>query len=283
MLTKKGIPQGKVMNEGTGGQYSYFNGPKGKSYLPDHQLNAMPAQILQANGAAQVLSTVGRQNVYSSNFLMGPTLATTYTSDKFTHVVYEKAIGSITMNNIYLSNCYLIIYDIMARKDIGSGSVIGNPTAAWAQGVADEGTSSALQFLGSTPWQTDVFNQYYKVCQKTNVVLAAGATHVHNIRLNPNRLISSSYATYTPQAFADLTYWTFIEIHGSPANDVTTQTQVSVGVAGLNVIWDQEQTIKQIQKATPTLTTGNSLLTAFTVGEQVVNLGGSLIQAQAEG
>jgi hypothetical protein len=74
-----------------------------------------------------------------------------------------------------------------------------------------------------------------------------------------------------------------IEFHGSPANDTGIQTQVSVGAAGLNIVLDIEHHLKQLQKATPTITTSNNLLGGFTNGEQVVNLGGSTIVAQAEG
>jgi hypothetical protein len=270
------------MNEGTGGQCSYFTGRRGKSYLPKHVLNALPPQIYQTNGASQLKSAVGKQNLSVPLVLNTPSIVTSYTSDEISRVVIEKSSGDVTLNNILLSNCYIIIYDIMARKDIAV-TAIDSPSVAWSQGDTDTGSGSAWSFLGSTPWQSEAFNQYWEVRQVTNVVLAAGGTHVHKVRLNPNRQISASYATYTPYAFKDLTYACMIEIHGSPANDTTTQTQVGIGTGGLNVVWDSEHTIKQLQKAYPIITDANNLITAFTVGEQVVNLGGSTIVAQAEG
>jgi len=280
--SKKSIPEGRVMNEGTGGQYSMFVMNRGKSYLPRHVENALPPQVVQSNSATQYKSTVGLQVIASPLGLFQPTIATSFTGDKTSNVLYYKASGDVTLNNIYLSNCYVIIYDVVARKDIGS-SALATPTLTWAQGNTDESAGSAQTFLGSTPWQSEVFNQYYEVKQVTNVVLGAGATHVHKVRLKPNRLINASYAQYSNQAFRGVTYFTMIEFHGSPANDTTTQTQVSVGVGGLNVIIDAEHTLKVIQKQTPTITTNNNLLSSFTIGEQVVNIGGSTIVAQAEG
>lgn len=278
-----GIAQGRVMNEGTGGQFSMFNGPRHKSYLPKHVENALAPLVYQANAAYQLLSTVGKQNVLIPLGLNNPSITTGVTSDSVSNMMFVETTGDVTMNNIYLSNVYIIIYDVFARKDIGTANV-GTPLLAWTQGNSDEGSANAYAVLGSTPWQSEAFNQFYRVAQVTNVVLAAGGTHVHKVRLHPNRLVNGSYATYTPYGFRDLTYWTMIEIHGSPANDTTTQTQVSIGVGGLNIIADQEHKTKQIAKQTPIIVSVNSLRTTpFTVAEQVVNMGGTTIVAQAEG
>lgn len=277
-----GIKEGKVMNEGTGGQYSMFVPPKGKCYLPKHVEDALPPLSLTRNFALQSKSSVGQQQIVNVDGVFKPELATTYTGDNITRVLYHRANYDITMNNIYLSNCYIIIYDIMARKDVGSVS-IGTPPTAWIQGDTDLGQTGGYATLGSTPWQSEVFNQYWEVKQVTNVVLAAGATHVHKARLEPNKIVSSAYGRYTPYALKDVTYYCMIEFHGSPANDITTQTQVSVGVGGLNIIVDKEEVLKQLQKTTPTLQVTNSLPTSFTAGEQVVNMGGSIIQTNAEG
>jgi hypothetical protein len=279
---KSGIHNGVVLNEGTGGQCSYFNGKKGKCYLPLHVENALPPQVIQVAAATQKKSTVGNQFVWTALELCNPNQVTGLTADKISNVVMHKATGDITLNNILLSNCYIIIYDIFARKDV-SAAALSLPDQAWAQGNVDESSTNAYTFLGSTPWQSEAFNQYYEVKQVTNVVLGAGQTHVHKVRLNPRRLVNSAYAQYTPYGFRDLTYFCMIEFHGSPANDTTTQTQVSIGAGAVNVIVDQEHTFKIIAKQTPTISSAVGLLTAFTIGEQVVNTGGTTIVAQAEG
>lgn len=277
------IKQGVVVNEGTGGQYSMFTQKAGKTYLPPHVENALAPQVIQANGATQLKSAVGLQNVSTPLNLFYPAIATTYTGDKISRVLYDTARGDVTINNIYLSNCYVIIYDIFSRKDAASGSAISSPSAAWGQGDTDESNTPAITYLGSSPWQSEAFNQFYRVAQVTNIVLGAGATHVHKVRLSPKRVIPAAYAYYSGGMLKDLTYWCMVEIHGSPANDTTTQTQVSVGVSGINIVNDQEHVIKQLLKSTPTITTNNGLLGSFTVGEQVVNTGGSTVVAQAEG
>lgn len=281
-MQQRRIPQGRVMNEGTGGQVSYFHGPHFKSSLPPWQVNAVAPQVVQSNLALQSKSAVGRQTGFASPPICDSAAASAFVNDKFSRVIIEKATSDVTMNNIYLSNCYIMIYDIIARKDVGNTS-ISNPYSTWAQGTTDESQPNAANYLGSTPFDNELFNQYYKVCQVTSVVLGAGATHVHKVRMQPNRLVSGAYLEYTPYCLKDITYFTLVEFHGSPANDSTTQTQVGIGVGGLNVIFDQETTYKQVAKYTPTISTTNNLLSAFTVGEQVVNLGGSTIVAQAEG
>lgn len=279
-----GIRYGKVHNEGTGGQCSYFTGKKGKCYLPKHVENALAPQVQQGVAAGQLLSAIGKQNVVAPLVLNPPTICTAYTGDKISRVIYEKATGDVTLNNILLSNCYIHIYDIMARKDC-SATLVHDPLDGWAQGDTDITTSGTqFQKLGATPFQSELFNQYFAIKQVTHVVLAAGATHVHKVRLNPNKIVSAAYANYTPYGLKDLTYWCMIEIHGSPANDTITQTQVSIGAGAINFVVDAEHTLKQLSKATPTITVvGSSLLTAFSNAEQVVNLGGSTIVTNAEG
>jgi len=281
-FVKPGIPQGRVMNEGTGGQYSMFFKGGRKCFLPKHVEDALPPLAVVTNGAVQLKSAIGKQAIYSTEGLFLPTTATTYTGDKITRVLYKSASQDITLNNIYLSNAYVIIYDIFARKDVAN-STISKPDIAWIQGGTDESTANSYSFLGSTPWQVEVFNQFYRVEQVTNVVLGAGATHVHKVRIKPEAIVSSAYAQYSPYAFKDVTYFCMIEVHGSPANDTVTQTQVGIGAGGLNIVVDREETLKQLQRATPTLNVTNSLITAFTTAEQVVNLGGSTITTNAEG
>lgn len=283
-LTKNtsSIKHGKVLNEGTGGQCSYFSLPRGKSYLPKHVENALPPRVFQGNVGLQLKSGVGFQNAGAMISALVPGDVTALTGDKMSRALLHKFTGDVTMNNIMLSNCYIIIYDIVARKDIAL-SAVRNPLVTWSQGGSDEGTATAYTYLGSTPWQSEAFNQYYDVKQVTNIVLAAGGTHVHKTRLEPNRLISSSYATYTPYGFKDLSYFCVVEVHGAPANDTVTQTQVSIGAAALNIIVDVETTLKQIQNQTPTITTNNTLVFPFTVAEQVLNLGGSTVVPNAEG
>lgn len=279
---KSTIQTGRVMNEGTGGQCSVFRGPFKKSFLPKYITEVIAPQKIQSASAWQIKSVIGKQNIISPLSLFLPSLATSYTGDKFTRVLYEKATAEFTMNNIYLSNAYIIIYDIFARKDFTT-AVFTDPVSAWTQGDTDEGAATAPTFLGSTPWNNELFNEYFRVSQVTKVVLAAGATHVHKINLNPNRVVSSAYAQYTNGGLKDVSYWCMVEVHGSPANDVTTQAAVSIGVGGLNIVVDYEQTLKQLLKATPTITAAAGLSTTLAGGEQVVNLGGSTITVNAEG
>lgn len=280
--TRQGIQHGRVVNEGTGGQCSYFRMAGKKSYIPPHILDSLPPQVYQLAFASQLKSAVGLQNVTTLGNMFIPSMVTAYTSDTVSRVVFESGTMDVTMNNIFLSNAYVIIYDIVARKDCAVANV-QDPLSAWVNGDINTGATSAYTKLGSTPFQTELFNQYYRVAQQTDVVLAAGATHVHKARLKSNRQISAAYATNTPYAIKDLSYFCMIEVHGSPANDITTQTQVSVGQAGLNIIVDSEVHLKQLSKATPTITVTNTLATSFTNGEQVVNLGGSTITTNAEG
>lgn len=276
------IQNGRVMNEGTGGQYSYFNGKKGVSFLNPSVLSEIAPQVYTNVQASQLKSAVSLQAVSVPLTLFSPTLATAVLSDNISRLLYDHATGDVTVNNIYLSNLYMIIYDCVARRDSGS-AYTADPLSSWSQGDTDTGVSTSYTKLGSTPWQTELFNQFWEVKQVTNIVLGSGATHVHKVRLRPHASISGARAKYNASQLSGLTYCCMVEIHGSPANDTTTQTQVSVGVAGLNIISDKEEYLKLLKNNTPVIANSGSIPASFTVAEQVVNLGGSLIQPNAEG
>lgn len=276
------IATGVVMNEGTGGQYSSYSGRPGKGFLPKYIEDKYAPQVVQTNLAGQLKSVIGLQTTASLLEFFSPTNIDNFTGDKVSNVLCYKATGTITLNNIYLSNVYITLYDIVARKDCNA-SANSTPYLAWAQAAADESAAAAYTFVGSTPWQSECFNQFYKVNQVTNVVLGAGATHVHKVVIRPQRVINSAYSFYTTYCLKDLSQYVMITIHGSPANDTTTQTQVTIGAGGVNYVVDKEETYKVIQKQTPTISTNNTLLSAFGVAEQVVNLGGSTVTTNIEG
>lgn len=281
-VSKGHFKEGVVYNQGTGGQYSSFTMKPGKDYLPRHVTDTVAPLHYQTNTASQLKSIVGAQNASVPISVFYPDSVTT--ADAISRIMCYSATADVTMNNIYLSNAYVIIYDIVCRNDCAVNANNG-PLAAWQQGDADEGGSASTTFikLGTQPWESEIFNQYFEIKQVTRVVLAAGGTHVHKISMKPKKVVSQARATYSGKGIRGLTYFCMVEVHGAPANDTTTQTSVSIGVAGLNIVVDKLEIYKKLAVQTPTLTLNNTLPASFAVAEQVVNMGGSTITTNAEG
>jgi len=66
-------------------------------------------------------------------------------------------IESVTENNLYRNqsnnDCFLVIYDVVARRDFSSSTADYTPTTAWYYGATDTGmTSAATQYPGATPF-----------------------------------------------------------------------------------------------------------------------------------
>lgn len=282
----KGMRKGRIVAEGTGGQYSSFHYRKKNWLEKSIDKSIAPTKVEFAN-AGQILSGIGKQNiqVVGTAFLQSE-IATIYadifSSTKNDRFLLKKCQLRTVFSNIFLSNVTVDIYDIIARKDVGSSS-ISDPVVAWAQGDIDSGATSGYTQVGATPYQTEVFNQYFKVMQTTRVVLGAGQQHAHHVDLEPHRLMSWPYWNYTGYGFKDLTYYCVVVLHGAPANDTMTQTQVTVGQGGLNFIFEKEYTASVVYYPTAQVKTHNSLLTAFSNAEQTVNVGGSTIVTDAEG
>lgn len=276
---------GLVTIEGAGGQISRYTA-KLKDFL-DPSVSAQLAPFKGVyNDAGQLLSAVGKQNVATvfagfSNSDLASMYADLYASGTKGRLIVDKLNGSVTLSNIYLSNVSVDIYDCVARKD-GNTNTLSTPTGAWSIGDTSEGVASLYTKLGSQPTETDTFNIFWKVLQKTRIVLGAGQQHKHVINLDYYKKFSYPYLNnyYT---YRDCTHCVMIVIHGAPANDSTTQTSVSLGSGGVNYVWEKEYHFKYINSSEATVKDHSNLATSFAVAEQVVNIGGTTITANAEG
>lgn len=279
---KKGI----IVAEGTGGQYSKFS-LKNTNFLEKSVDKTIAPFKSVWNNAGQLKSTVGLQTYGKVLTLWDGTDVTQIDTDingasTASRFVLESGTAEVMFSNIYLSNVTVDIYDVIARKDI-SGAAVADTTTAWTNGATAESAAGEGTKLGSTPFQSEYFNQYWKVMQKTHIVLGAGQMHKHCVDIDAHKLMSYAYTQNTAYGYKDLTYNCLVVISGAPANDSTTQTSVSLGAGGINYVYGKEYHSKMLYLNFAKIVDHSSLATTFAVGEQVVNVGGSTIVANAEG
>lgn len=278
--TEDKFREGKIFNEGRGGQYTecvikpkkgILGYKKEMALAPLSQIvnNAYQVKSLVGKQTAQTILTLGDINAYQEVASAGP---------KANRFILSKAIGEVTLSNIYLSNCVVTIYDCISRRD--GISTFSTPSAAWGQGYTDIGAGNITN-VGAVPWDTDQFNDYWKVVQRTEVTLGSGVMHRHRVNMSPHFLLKGAVADYYP-VFRDITYCCMIVVRGAPANDTMTQSQVSIGVGGVNIVSAFEHIWRQMSNSLEGIVVTNNLLTAFTNAEQVVNEGTS-VEGQAEG
>ena len=145
-------------------------------------------------------------------------------------------IESVTENNLYRNqsnnDCFLVIYDVIARRDLSSTTGDYDPAAAWYNGAPDTGmTSAATGYPGATPFAVPRFTQYFDVKKVSHIILPAGGCHNHRIHYEPNRMISREVIADNNQNVKGLTMYSIAVIYGAPDNNLTGTTVTSGSAA----------------------------------------------------
>jgi len=161
--------------------------------------------------------------------------------------VLESYLSDLAFSNFSTATVELELYDVVCRKDLpllndftigglGTYNVGAYPADYIVQGLAAaQGTlTPALQsamLIGSSPFDSPWFNEYFKVVKRTIVQLSAGAGHRHQVSLKPNRLLKEEALTYTATGDdaaggmvcdAGFQCFTLVMLRPYPAMDSTT-------------------------------------------------------------
>lgn len=282
-LKKKKLRQKALM--GPGGSYSKFF--YGKRMLPKGyraSYRAMAKNYQQICNSARVTGNVGVQTsavlltMFSQsdlNTINGHLNA----GNKTNRILYDSCSANVHFTNQDQGNVIFEIYDVIARRDLSSANV-ADPVTAWGNSYADEGGSNTdKNLVGTTPFSSDLFTQYFRVKKITHVILSQGQSHQHHVHYYPRRLIDAEYTQYMQNGAKGLTCFTIIVARGAPYNDTTTKTQVSTGQVALDVVITKQYKYSFISDTTTTWFTSNSLPASFTVSESVMNEGSGAVTA----
>lgn len=276
-MTNKGIRNGLQSRDG-GNSISKCNYGARKCYIPRSVLNAVATQHRLSNSSISATSTAGVQAYYEIAWLSAPivgAIAAALTD----RIFFQRVAGEIQLVNASATNSSLIIYDIIARRDISTVSKNQSPAIAWSYGIDQSGGANTdYTVVGSTPWESPMFNTFYKVVQKTPISLSPGELHRHFTTFSPNKVVSDTLGDSVAYGIRDLSCWTLIVHHGMPAHDSTTTTSVTIDPSALDVVHSMTVDTKLLQKTDTVWTKSNNLSTTFAVGEQFINEAQGLAQ-----
>ena len=196
----------KGMKKATASNFSYVNN----------------SQRLTSSSAGQAYTTV-------SQTFNAADLALLFQS---TNSTCRTLIESVTENNLYRNqsnnDCFLVIYDVIARRDLSSTTGDYLPNNAWYGGAPDTGMTSAATFYpGATPFAVPRFTQYFDVKKVSHIILPAGGCHNHRIHYEPNRMISREVLADNNQNIKGLTMYSMAVIYGAPDNNLLGTTVTS--------------------------------------------------------
>lgn len=204
-----------------------------------------PAAGFQAVGLVADMFTPFDIYTYTYNANLGAVGAG---NDK---TILESCQTTTTFTNQTNTPTFVDIYDIVARRDIqvmGANSEFYDPAKCWTFGSGTVAGNVASTRLGTTPFMSTLFTQFWKVLRVTRLNLAAGETAEHRATHKPMRVwdhsidyvVRNSIATDTTiqltvdeGAFKNLTHYTMVVAMGAPGDPDTD----SVGTLVSKLDW----------------------------------------------
>lgn len=275
--TRQKTKNGFVGSEG-GNSISKCNFGTKPLFLPKALLQVTAPQHRVSNSASKAVTTPGVQGFYEIGWLTAPIVAA-MSASLTDRLFIQKIDGEVNLVNTSATNSTLMIYDIIAKRDISTVSKNSSPGVAWGYGIDNEGgTNSDYSVIGSTPMESEMFRNFYRIVQKTPVSLAPGEMHRHLTTYRPNQAVSDTVGESVAYGIQGLSCWTLIVHYGMPAHDSTTETSVTIDPSDLDIVHSMSVDWRQIQKNDTAWTKSNNLATTFAVGEEFVNKAQGAVQ-----
>nr|WAE42454.1 MAG: capsid protein [Cressdnaviricota sp.] len=272
---KKSLNQ-KAIHEGTGGSFSKFF--YGRRRIPKrmravYKNCAKNYQVI--NNSGRLTANSGSQSfngiltMFSTADLTG--FSTNISANKTNKFLAMNCSAELMLSNQDEGNCRIVLYDVICRRDI-TQSNISDPANAFKNSLADEGGSNAnWSSVGTTPFASDLFTQFYKVLKITHIILGAGQFHTHRVHFGLNRQFDNEQLQYTPNGIKGATCFTVAMIYGAPYNDSTTKTQVSTGQVTVDFVSKKQYSYTWVQDQDTNYYLTNNLV-GFTVGEDILSI-----------
>lgn len=287
---KNKLSQGAKSEVGShGGTYSnyYYTGRKcPKNYYK--VIKTLSKNYYTINYAVRWTSGPGVQNSNTINTIFGYTdvnaISQKIAANQTNKFLLKSCSSEMLITNQDAGNVNIIIYDIIARRDLATNANIAFPDIAWARAYTDEGASNSNWSIpGSTPFSADLFTQFFKVAKMTHITLGQGQCHTHRVKFTPNKIMDGEYIQYNTNGFKGLTCFQMVVQYGMPANDVTTKTTVSLGNTALDFVTKKQYSFTWMADQDTSYSTTQSLPTSFAVNESIMNeaTGAATVDTQA--
>lgn len=246
----------KVRPVGTGSSLSYFKSGR-KAKLAGKVLKTMqPLRVMNQATSNRNEGAIGFQAVTSERFLTVGQIQELFTQltagGSNTQRLYVRQVTSdFLITNATSSNTFIRLYELVARRDFMttttssgalSSAAIWTPEGAFDQGMFDvsASTSNCATAIGSTPFQSKLFSDLWKVKRVFNIELGSGRSHKHSTTYNINRFIDESIlgttASRRNQILGGITRAIMIVSYGAPINSDATDTNVSTAKTALNIV-----------------------------------------------
>jgi len=213
----------QVAGHGAGGTFTNVYIKKPLNKFTKNLLKNSSSNHTYVNASQRLTAQSGNQYYLTMSSSFNATdLASMFQS---TNATCRTLVESVTQNDLYRNqsnnDCFLTIYDVVARRDMSSVTGHYTPNNAWYFGATDTGMTSLQTFIpGATPFAVPEFVQYFKVVKVSHIILPAGGCHNHRIHYEPNRKISRELIADNNVNVKDLTMYSMAVIYGAPDNNL---------------------------------------------------------------
>lgn len=273
---RKAVPTGKQIPSGGGESKSYTTVTNPKMAMGIAKELLAP-NLINRNGAGTISTTSGLQ----AQQLIGSYFDVVDIQNAFNAISQgatgnnsgKIALQSLHSTHLYTNSCsnntHMTIYDCIARHD-GSDTNT-SPTNVIQLGGADITGGGVNDYLtpGTSPFNNPRFTSSYKIVKQTPVILSPGQTHVHRVNYQVNKILNKERIVTSDLAgpVGDITMYTFIIIHGTPAHEVAAENTVSLSLAKIDYVFMESFTYRAMLVNSIYGTITNSL-PVLTAGEQ---------------
>nr|WAE42139.1 MAG: capsid protein [Cressdnaviricota sp.] len=277
----------KATPEGTGGFTSmYYYTPRKMPRAYAVLNKSLPKNYYVTNNSGRLVQTPGLQAIYCMSIANKTDInliSQKINTSQVNRFLMQQCSSEFVFTNQDAGNCRVWLYDIVARRDLATNANLVTPQAAFQNSLADEGGANANWSIpGTTPFSSDLFTQYFKVCKITNIVMAQGQSHTHKVSFKTNKVMDGEYIQYEGNGFKGLSHYVMMVVHGFPYNDSTTKTQVSTGNVAIDFITKVQYKYTWIQDVDTNYSVSNTLPTAFTVSEDIMDIGTGAIAVDTQ-
>lgn len=206
-------------------------------------------------------------------------------------VLVESVLSELTFTNLSNAAAEVEMYDIICKRDVlESASISIGETAYITPGSVEDyirvGVNAAAgrpadsnysAIVGTSPYDSQFFQTYFKVVRKQHVMLGSGASHRHQSMLKINKVINQSLAGSSDLALIKgYTHIVLLQVRGVAGYDTVTELGTPPKVS-LNSVFTQRIKYTFVQDVNSSLTVTDTLSHANPVS--IRNTGNGAIEA----
>lgn len=297
----------KVRPDGPISESSFSHKLKFPRQLTKHERNMFSPNFYSTNQSYRLTTGLGLQNAYglikwnsvsdinqmftviNNNYNVVNT-STSNIQGQLTQKLYLKDLrGDIMITNQTNDVAQVYIYDVIARRDMPGSGAYTDPWTAWQQGSADSaatsGGTNAYEIIGTTPFQTAGFTEWYKVLKITDINIHSGGHHKHQFKLKSKRFINQEVLNEITASgvVGQFQLFTMILVHGFPLNDLDTLSEITTANIALDIVWKKQYEYYVIQQQRNLQTYVNNMNSSLADGPAIINdltgLAATIVQA----